>query len=95
MCAWCRPAGSRGNVDLCSKSVGSRFYFISTCVAYLAGLILTVVVMHVFNAAQVGQLLLYHVERRYYHSVLSSLHCCILFLLVWVCLSHWQQSKEI
>ncbi|XP_062506768.1 minor histocompatibility antigen H13-like [Corticium candelabrum] len=35
-----------------SKSVGSRFYFISTCVAYLAGLILTVVVMHVFNAAQ-------------------------------------------
>jgi minor histocompatibility antigen H13 len=35
-----------------SKSTGSRLYFTSTCVAYLAGLILTVVVMHVFDAAQ-------------------------------------------
>jgi hypothetical protein len=48
------PAGSAIVVDSCSKSTGSRLYFTSTCVAYLAGLILTVVVMHVFDAAQVS-----------------------------------------
>eukprot|EP00118_Oscarella_pearsei_P008281 m.41852 g.41852 ORF g.41852 m.41852 type:complete len:420 (+) comp33281_c0_seq2:33-1292(+) len=31
---------------------GSRVYFRISCLAYLAGLVLTVVVMHVFNAAQ-------------------------------------------